>query len=170
MAAAGVFARDDRVELVNGEVIDMPPIGSRHAATAAQLADLLSAAIGDRAMVRTQWPVRLSDDTEVQPDVSVVRARDDYYRTRHPDAADTLLLVEVSDSTLRYDREVKAALYARFGVPELWIVDLRDEQIHFHRSPADGKYTAVTSTRTPAAAAVGSLAGIDVDLSRLKLD
>lgn len=94
MAEAGLFTQDDRVELIDGEIIDMPPIGSRHAATAAQLADLLSAAIGDRAIVRTQWPVRLGDETEVQPDISVVRPRMDYYRKSHPRAADPRESVE----------------------------------------------------------------------------
>ena len=170
MAEAGLFSQDDRVELVNGEIIDMPPIGSRHAGTAAKLADLLSAAIGDRAMVRTQWPVRLGDDTEVQPDLSVVRPREDYYRTAHPRAADVLLLVEISDSTLRYDREVKVALYARSGIPEVWIVDLQGEQVHFHRTPAEGRYAAQSSTGAPGEAPIGSLAGVSVDLSRLELD
>ena len=170
MAEAGLFAPDERVELVNGEIIDMPPIGSRHAATAAQLADLLTAAVGDRAMVRTQWPVRLSDETEVQPDLSVVRAREDYYRTRHPVAADVLLLVEVSDSTLRYDREVKISLFARCGIPEVWIVDLQSEQIHFHRSPMEGSYTTVSSTDGPGETAIKAIAGVSVDLSKLELD
>jgi Uma2 family endonuclease len=170
MAEVGVFARDERVELINGEIIDMPPIGSRHAGTAAQLAELLTAAVGHRAMVRTQWPVRLNDDTEVQPDISVVRVRDDYYRAGHPSASDVLLLVEVSDSTLRYDREVKVSLYARCGIPEVWIVDLQGERIHFHRTPAEGRYTTLSSVESPGVTAIGSLPGICVDLSKLKLD
>lgn len=170
MAEAGLFARDERVELINGEIIDMPPIGSRHAATAAQLADLLTAAVGDRVMVRTQWPVRLGSDSEVQPDISVVRAREDYYRTGHPSAADVLLLVEVSDSTLRFDREVKVSLYARCGVPELWVVDLQNEKIHFHRTPAGGKYATLSSAEAPGETAIRSLPGISVNLSKLILD
>lgn len=170
MAEAGLFAPDERVELVDGEIVDMPPIGSRHAATAAQLADLLTAAVGNHAMVRTQWPVRLSDDTEVQPDLSVVRAREDYYRTRHPVAADVLLLVEVSDSTLRYDREVKVSLYARCGIPEVWIVDLHGEQIHFYLTPAEGRYVTVSASDAPGETAIEALAGVSVDLSKLALD
>jgi Uma2 family endonuclease len=121
-------------------------------------------------MVRTQWPVRLSDDTEVQPDVSVVRVREDYYRTSHPSAVDVLLLVEVSDSTLRYDREVKVSLYARCGVPEVWVVDLQGERIHFHRTPAEGRYLTLSSVDSPSETAIASLTGVSVDLSQLKLD
>jgi Uma2 family endonuclease len=156
--------------LINGEIIDMPPIGSRHAGTAAQLADLLTDALDNRAMVRTQWPVRLNDDTEVQPDISVVRVRDDYYRSGHPSAADVLVLVEVSDSTLRYDREVKVSIYARCGIPEVWVVDLQSERIHFYRTPVEGRYAPVSSVELLGETAIGSLPGINVDLSKLKLD
>lgn len=170
MAEAGLFAPDARVELVNGEIIDMPPIGSRHAGTTAQLADLLSAAVGERGMVRVQSPIRLSDDTEVQPDVAVVRVRDDYYRTRHPRAADVLLLVEVSDSTLRFDRDVKVSLYARAGIPEVWVVDLQSEAIHFHLAPTEERYATLASVESPGQISIRSIPGISVDLSKLELD
>ena len=167
MAEAGVFEHDARVELIEGEIIDMPPIGSRHAGKASRLADFLTAAIGGRAIVRTQWPVRLSEHSEVQPDLAVVKFRDDYYESTHPTADDALLLIEVSDTTLQYDRNVKASLYARCGVPELWIVDLQADVIHVHRSPLDGRYLEVSSLADSAVAAVALLPGVTIEVGAL---
>lgn len=167
MAEAGLFAEDARVELIDGEIIDMPPMGSRHAGRSSRLADLLSAAVAGRALVRHDKPIRLGSHSEPQPDIAVVKARDDYYESGHPTAADVLLLVEVSDATLRYDRDVKAALYARHGIPELWIVDLPGGQIHFYRSPTDSKYMSVSSAAEPGLIPIASLPGAGVDLTRL---
>jgi Uma2 family endonuclease len=167
MAEAGVFEHDARVELIEGEIVDMPPIGSRHAGYASRLADILAAAIGGRAIVRTQWPLRLSEHSEVQPDLAVVKFRDDYYVSAHPTADDALLAIEVSDTTLQYDRDVKASLYARFGVPELWIVDLKADVIHVHRSPQDGRYLEVSSFGDSAVAAVALVPGVTVDVGAL---
>ena len=167
MAEAGLFEEDARVELIEGEIVDMPPIGSRHAGKASRVADLLAEDIGGRTIVRTQWPVRLSDDLEVQPDITVVKLRDDYYESRHPTAADVLLLIEVSDATLRHDRDFKARLYARCGIPELWIVDLQADLIHFHGVPVAGRYTAVSSSATPGVVGIAALPGVDFDLGTL---
>jgi Uma2 family endonuclease len=167
MAEAGLFEHDARVELIEGEIVDMPPIGSRHAGKASRLANVLTEAIGRRAIVRTQWPVRLSEYSEVQPDISVVKLRDDYYESSHPTPDETLLLVEVSDTTLRYDREVKATLYARCEIPELWIVDLQADAIHVHRAPVGGSYSELFSLASPAVAGIAALPGVAVDLGAL---
>ena len=167
MAEAGLFAEDARVELIDGEIIDMPPMGSRHAGRLERLAGLLSAAVAGRALVRQQLPVRLSSDSEPEPDIAIVQVRDDHYESSHPTAAEVLLLVEVSDATVRYDREVKAALYARHGIPELWIVDLPGGRIHFYRAPANGKYTLVSSSVEPGLTPIPSLPGAAVDLAPL---
>ena len=98
MAEAGLFAEDARVELIDGEIIDMPPMGSRHAGRLERFGALLSAAVAGRALVRQQLPIRLSNDSEPQPDVAVVTPRDDHYESSHPIALDVLLLVEVSDA------------------------------------------------------------------------
>jgi Uma2 family endonuclease len=140
MAEVGLFAPDERVELIDGEIVDMPPMGTRHAAKLLQLSDILAAAIGDRGMVRAQLPLRLGEDSEPQPDILVVVPRADYYEHQHPTAADTLLAIELSDSTLRFDRDIKAPLYAQHGVPEVWVLDLRANRlIRFRRSAADGE-------------------------------
>lgn len=140
MAAAGVLSEDDRVELVEGEIIEMSPIGSRHAACVGRLTKLLERQAGDHAIVWVQNPVHVDDYSEPVPDVALLRRREDFYAQAKPAAADVLLLVEVSDSTLRYDREVKVPLYARAGVPEVWIVNLPGEVIETYSRPAGGGY------------------------------
>jgi Uma2 family endonuclease len=168
MAEAGLFDPGERVELIDGEIIDMPPMGSRHGGNLAQLADLLVAAVGAQAMVRQRLPVHLSDDSEPEPDIALVRPRADYYRLRHPTAADVLLLVEVSDTTLRYDLDVKVPFYARHGVVEVWVVDLPSRQIHSNRDPVNGRYTTVASTPEPGATRIGALPDCTIDLSPLR--
>ncbi len=165
MAEVGLLAPEARVELIDGVIIDMAPIGSRHAGTVTRLDRLLSRAVGDRATVRVQQPVRLSRSSEPQPDVSLLRPRRDDYTRAHPTADDALLLVEVSETTLRYDREIKVPLYARYGIPEVWIADLVGGQIHFFRSPEAGKYSDVSSTKEPGVVALAALSEVTVDLS-----
>jgi Uma2 family endonuclease len=140
MGEAGILHEDDRVELIEGELVQMAPIGSLHAGTVNALAHLLITAVGQRAVVAVQNPVRLDRHAEPQPDFAVLRPRDDLYRSRTPEPADVLLLVEVADSSLRYDRTVKLPLYAGHGVPEVWIVDLEQREIEVWRDPADGRY------------------------------
>lgn len=140
MAAAGLFGEDDRVELVEGEVIDMAPIGSRHAACVDRLTRLLVSRLGERAIVRVQSPVRMGDLSEPQPDVAVLAPRGDFYAAAHPGPADVLVVVEVADSTLGWDRGVKVPLYARAGMAEAWVVDLAAEAVEVSRSPGPDGY------------------------------
>jgi Uma2 family endonuclease len=142
MAGAGLFAPDERVELIDGEIVDMPPMGTRHAAKLLRLGDILAAAIGDRGMVRTQVPLRLGEASEPQPDIAVVVPRADYYEHHHPTAADTLLVIELGDSTLRFDRDIKAPLYEQHGVPEVWVLDLRANRLIRFRRSATGEVIA----------------------------
>lgn len=135
MADAGLFGQNERVELINGEIVDMPPMGSRHAAALEQFATILTRRAGDRAIVRTQLPLRLTDDSEPEPDIAVVRHRADHYRSAHPEASDVLLLIEISGATLRFDLEAKVPLYARCEIPEVWIVDLVGAKVHLFRTP-----------------------------------
>jgi hypothetical protein len=156
MTQAGIFTEDDRVELIEGEVVHMAAIGSRHAACVDRLNRLFVRQAGDRAIVRVQNPVRLGDLSEPEPDLVLARARADFYAAAHPTAADVLLLVEVSDSSHRYDETVKVPLYARYGIPEVWIVDLETDAIQVHRLPAGEAFGSVVSahpqqTLSPAA-------------------
>jgi Uma2 family endonuclease len=140
MAAAGILSEDDRVELIEGEIIQMAAIGSQHAACVGRLNRILVEQTGSSAVVWPQNPVRLSDLSEPQPDLAVLRPRDDFYSGKHPGPADTLLLVEVSDSTLGYDRGVKIPLYATAGIPEVWIVDVEHRLVEVYAGPEEGRF------------------------------
>lgn len=167
MAEVGLLAPDARVELIEGEIIDMPPIGPDHGSVVDKLTHLLVHAVGDHAIVRVQGAVRLSRASEPQPDVALLLPRTDYYRAGHPSGDNTFLVIEVSDSTLRYDRNVKVPLYARHGVPEVWIVDITGNQVHFYRNPADGRYRNEASAAEPGATPIMALPAVAVDLSGL---
>ena len=141
MAEAGILGEEDRVELINGEIIDMAPIGVGHASVVSRINKTLVLACGDRAVVSVQNPVRLDEFNEPQPDFAVLQPRTDFYGTQHPGPADVLLLVEVSDTSLRYDSAVKLPLYARAGIAEVWIVDLRRRAVHSYRLPSGDRFT-----------------------------
>lgn len=140
MAEAGILHEDDRVELIEGKIIQMAAVGSRHAACVKRLIKFLVREVGDLGVVGAQDPVVLPDSSEPEPDVVVLRPRDDFYAAGHPVPEDVLLLIEVSDTSFDYDRDVKVPLYARAGVPEVWIVDLVNEKIHVYSRPTDGSY------------------------------
>ncbi len=140
IAEAGIFKADDRVELIEGEMLDMPPIGIDHAYVVNRLTAILIQSAGFTANVSSQNPIRLNQRTEPQPDIALLRYREDFYRHIRPSPEDVLLLVEVSDSTLRYDKEIKLPLYARHGIPEVWIVDLEHSLVEVYRNPIDGNY------------------------------
>ena len=148
MLDAGILSEDDRVELIEGELLDMAPIGSDHATTVDRFTEALVLACAGRAIVRVQNPVRLDDLNEPQPDFAILRPRPQGYRAGHPGPADVLLLIEVADSTLRFDRKVKLPLYVRFGIPEVWIANLQTRVLETHRTPVDGTY-ADNGERTP---------------------
>ncbi|MSQ47292.1 MAG: Uma2 family endonuclease [Deltaproteobacteria bacterium] len=135
MGDTGILAPDAHVELIEGEVIDMPPIGSVHAGTVDYVADVFRRARGERAIVRMQNPVFLDLHSEPQPDIMLLRPRPDFYRSSHPTPADVFLIVEVADTSLAYDTQIKLSLYARHGIPEVWLVDLPNRRFFVHRTP-----------------------------------
>jgi len=140
MADAGILAPGDRVELIDGEIIQMSPIGDRHLGCVNATTEIFIAAFKGRAVISGQNPVQLSDFTEPQPDIVLLKPRKDFYRGKHPEATDALLDVEVSDTTLAYDRDVKLSHYAAAGIPEVWIEDLNSDRIVVFRNPVDGVY------------------------------
>ena len=144
MGEAGILHEDDRIELIEGELIEMAAIGTRHMTCVIELTRLLVPLVGDEARVSPQNPVRLGENLEPQPDLAILRARD--YRNSLPGPEDVLLLMEVSDMTLRYDREMKLPLYARSGVREAWIVDLQNETMERHTEPSENGYGLVRRT------------------------
>lgn len=140
MVDAEILAEDDPVELVEGEILRMAPVGSRHAAHVNRLNRYLTLELGDRAIVSVQNPIYINDFSEPEPDLSILKPRDDFYSEAHPRPEEVLWLIEVSDTSLEFDREVKLPLYARHGIPELWVVNLSDSVIQVFRSPEDGDY------------------------------
>jgi Uma2 family endonuclease len=143
MAEAGILGEDDRVELVAGEIVQMSPIGSRHAACVKRLNRLLSARLGEDVLIGIQDPVALAGDLEPQPDVSILRAREDDYAQELPGPHDVLLVIEVAETSLAYDREVKLPLYAAQGIAEAWLVNLADEVLERHTEPSPRGYRLV---------------------------
>lgn len=136
LGRTGVLAADYRGELIEGEIIDMPPIGSEHGGCVKWLAGFFHAKLGNRVIVSAQDPIRLGDFSEPQPDIVIARPRDDFYRRNHPAPADILLVIEVADSSLTYDRAIKGPLYARYGILEYWLVNLPDQCLECYRIPA----------------------------------
>jgi len=147
MGEAGIFSEDDRVELIEGEILKMSPIGSRHAATVKRLNGQLNRLLGDRAIVSVQDPILLNDFSETQPDIAILRRRDDFYARAHPSASDALLIIEIADTSVEYDHDIKLPAYARSAVPEVWIVDLPAETVVAHADLANGVYRAVSTYR-----------------------
>lgn len=140
MATAGVLTPDDRVELIDGRIIKMSPIGSPHAACVARLSDALHSLAKPRTIVWIQSPIRLNEFSEPVPDVSLIKARKDYYDARHPTPDDVWLIIEVAATTLLKDRNIKVPLYARAGLMEIWLVNLPKEMIEVYSDPLNGKY------------------------------
>jgi len=135
MAEVGILAQEARVELLEGELIDMPPIGSLHAGMVKFLLRLFTLAVGDTAIVDAQNPVVLDEHSEPQPDIAVLKPRADFYTKSHPGPEDVLLLIEVADSSAHYDRSVKIPLYARANITEVWLVDLPQKRLEVYRLP-----------------------------------
>ena len=139
MAEAGILAEDERVELLGGEIFVMPPTGEAHEFGADLFNRELTHRLYDRALVRVQNSIRLDDYGLSEPDIAVVRFRDDYHRNR-PTPADVLLVIEVSDSSLQRDRELKLPHYAAAGIPEVWIANVPSRQVEACHDPVDGVY------------------------------
>ncbi len=140
MAEAGILGEDDRVELLDGEIVEMTPNGSRHAAVVRRLDRLFHDVVRGAALVSVRNPVRLHRYGEPEPDIALLKPRDDCYAAAHPTAADVLLLVEVADTSLAYDHERKLPAYAAAGIPEVWLIDLTTDRIEVYREPDGGAY------------------------------
>ncbi|MBI4592706.1 MAG: Uma2 family endonuclease, partial [Candidatus Rokubacteria bacterium] len=144
MGETGILAEDEHVELLAGALVVSEPIGTRHAGTVNRLARLFISRLGDRAVVQVQNPIELpKEDSEPEPDISVLHPRADFYSSAHPVAADVLLVVEVADASLRLDRRLKIPLYARAGIREVWLVDLTTDRVEVYRDPAGRAYRDV---------------------------
>jgi Uma2 family endonuclease len=147
MERVGILHEDERVELIDGELIQMAPIGSRHAGCVISCLDVFRRYPADWFLLSVQNPIRLSDFSEPQPDLALLRPRPDNYTESNPRAEDVLLVIEVSDTSAAYDRRVKLPRYAAAGIPEAWLVNLPRRSIEVYREPRDGRYQQVTVYR-----------------------
>jgi len=167
MGELGLISPDARVELIDGEIIDMAPIGNPHMATVDRLVKLLIHAVGDRAIVRCQGAVQLGDYSAPEPDFVLLAPRTDYYSTRRAISSDTLLAIEVSDTTLKYDSGRKMSLYARHNVPELWVIDVPSARLLHFRRPSGDRYLETATLEAPATMSIERLPGIELNLSSI---
>jgi Uma2 family endonuclease len=167
MAAAGILTEDDPVELIEGEIVEMPPMGSTHAACIVRLNRHLVPQVGSQMDVRVQLPVRLDEHSEPEPDVALVRRRADSYDTAHPGPDDVLLVIEVAETTIRFDRSVKAAVYARAAIPEYWLIDLRRQQVEVSREPDGGRYRTVQVFRRGERLRLASVPQVDLPVDAI---
>ena len=160
MIEDGILSEDENVELIEGEIVEMSPIGKRHAACVDRLSDLLRDYAGKSAIVRGQGPIQLPDFSEPQPDIALLRRRDDFYAGDLPIPSDVFLVVEVAETSLKNDRNVKVPLYAKAGIPEVWLIDLKNEIIWVFTQPTEGGYNASGRTRRGDSIAVEALPGV----------
>ncbi len=167
MAQVGILAEDDRVELLDGEIIVMSPIGLPHSATVRYLISFFSARVGKQAIVDVQNPIAIDDENEPQPDLTLLRPSEDYYRKQHPGPADVLLLIEVADTSLELDRGEKLSLYAQAGIHEYWIVDLNRRVLIVHRQPKDAEYASVQHYDGDARVVPEALADVELAIGSL---
>ncbi len=143
MIESGIFGEDERIELIEGGLVTISPIGAEHSGIVDQLSEILVDQLARRAVVKVQGPIQLDDHSEPEPDVVLSKPRRDYYKRSLPQPADVLLVIEVADSSLAYDRTVKMPLYAQAGIAEAWIVNLIDRWIEVYRDPSPAGYTTM---------------------------
>lgn len=167
MGETGILPEDARIELIEGEIIDMAPIGSSHAGIVKRLNQLLGNAAAGKAIVSVQDPIILDDHSEPQPDVALLRPRDDFYALAHPKAQEVLLIIEVADSSLRFDQSIKIPLYARHGIPEVWLVDVEQRRLTRFLKPGENGYAEAETLEVLGRLTPTALHGIGVDLARL---
>jgi Uma2 family endonuclease len=167
MSEVGLLAHDARVELIEGEIIDMAPIGSRHFAAVTKLQRLLERAVMDSAVIAVQSSLRLGPRSQPEPDLVVLKPSPDFYAKALPSGSDSLLVIEVSDTTLPYDVKIKAPLYASHGVPEYWVIDIEQKALRRFAAPQDGSWTDVTVVVSPGVVCLPGVEGATIDLSGL---
>lgn len=163
MAAAGVLKEDDRVELIEGEIVEMNPIGSRHAACVGRLTEVLGRLAGGEAIVWVQNPVQINDYSEPLPDVALLKRRDDFYAQANPQPADVLLIIEVADSSVEYDRDIKIPLYAGASITEVWLVNLPQEIIEVYTQPVGDTYREIRMVKRGESLAVKSIPSLTLN-------
>ena len=167
MGEVGIFTEDDRVELIDGQIWEMAAISPLHAGIVTRLTVTLIELLGRSAVVHVQNPLRLDLHNETLPDISILKARDDYYKTAHPEPGDTLLVIKVADSSLAYDLNEKAPRYAKSMIPELWVVDLEAEVVRVFTKPGTSGYTNEREMPRGSTIASASVEGLRVEVNEI---
>jgi Uma2 family endonuclease len=167
MIEAGIFTPEQRIELLEGELFDMPPIGPAHSSKTNRLTRILVQAVGSKGIVSVQNPIMLGENSEPQPDVTVLRPREDFYEATHPSAEDVLLVVEIADTTMVHDRSYKVPLYARWGIPEAWLIDVTRSQLEIHRQPKQGRYCQIHLAQADEHIALSQLPEVEIALGHI---
>jgi Uma2 family endonuclease len=167
MRETGILSEDDRVELIDGEVRVMSPIGPFHAAIVKRLNTLLSRLLPDTVILSVQDPIQLNDYSEPQPDLAILQYRDDFYAQAHPVADDVLLVIEVSDTTADYDRDEKLPRYARANIPEAWLVDVNAFTVEQYTQPRNGKYLVKQLVERGDTIKAQSIESLQLDIDRI---
>lgn len=167
LAEAGILGEDDRVELLEGQLVDMSAIGPRHALAVDALNELLVMAAAGRAAVRVQNPIVLDDNSEPQPDFTLVRRPWDGYPHEHPRPSDIYLLIEVADSSLEFELGAKLELYASAGIREFWVADLTSNRLLVHRRPRDGRYASVAVVDMSGTVQVEALPDVTISVAQI---
>ena len=167
MVESGILTEDDRVELIRGEIIDMSPIGTKHAACVNRLVNLLVQLLGKGVILAAQNPVALNNNSEPQPDVALLKPRDDFYATAHPQPQDIFLLIEVSDSTVMYDREEKIPLYAEANIIEVWLVDINEQIVEVYQQPTAARYQLMQKFAGGQSLSIKALSDIHITINEI---
>ncbi|AFZ47419.1 protein of unknown function DUF820 [Cyanobacterium stanieri PCC 7202] len=144
IVASGVLRENYSIELINGEIFEMSPVGFRHAACVNKLNQLLNLQLGNKVIISVQNPIKLNNNSEPQPDLVLLKPRDDFYATQHPTPADIFLLIEVADSSIDYDRTFKIPIYAENKIQEVWLIDLNQNLLEVYQNPQTNYYQNIT--------------------------
>ncbi len=167
MARSGILSEDDRVELLAGEIVDMSPIGSRHAACVKCLNQIFNESLQGQAVVSVQDPIRLGPRSEPQPDLALLKPRADFYANAHPGPQDVLLIIEVVETSAEVDRKLKLPLYAKAGIPEVWIFELSAKKVEVYRNPSARKYLVSETYTKKQTLSLQAYPHVNVDLSEV---
>ncbi|MGP1386461.1 MAG: Uma2 family endonuclease [Thainema sp.] len=167
MIESGILTDRDRVELLQGEIIEKSPIGMQHAACVDRMNELLVRELVGRAIVRVQNPIQLSTRSEPQPDFAILQRRSDFYANGHPQPQDVFALIEVSDTTIEFDHTVKVPIYAKDNIAEVWIVDLNAEAVQIYREPSEAGYQQLQTCRRGQAIAFQAFTDIQFTVDQL---
>lgn len=165
MGKAGVFSPESHLELINGEIIEMAPIGSHHASHLKRLINLFSGLIQKSAIIAVQDPLQLGDLSEPEPDFMLLHPRSDFYYENHPNNNDVLLLIEIADSSLEYDQNAKLRLYALHNIPEYWLLNVQDICLEVYRQPKNGFYAEKTTLRDGDKIILSQLDNISINIA-----